>query len=120
MHITIELTPDLYQVKIPVPLPLKFVNCYLVRGAAGWGLVDTGLRYPAAEHAWEQAFAELDLAPATITTILLTHYHPDHYGMAGWMQQRTGAPVLMTPPEIEAVNGDLGGASPGSLKHHGS
>ena len=104
MTTTVELTPDLYQVKIPVPLPLKFVNCYLVRGAAGWGLVDAGLRYPAAEQAWEQAFAELDLAPSRITSILLTHYHPDHYGMAGWMQQRTGAPVWMTPTEIEAVN----------------
>ncbi len=93
----------MYRVKIPVPLPLKFVNCYLVRGAAGWAVVDTGMRYAPAAATWEQALAELGLAWSRISRILVTHYHPDHYGAAGWMQALAGAPVLMSPASIVAV-----------------
>ncbi len=102
-YVALEIAPWLYRVKIPVPLPLKFVNCYLVRGASGWAVVDTGMRYEPAAATWEQALAELGLAWSRISTILVTHYHPDHYGAAGWMQALAGAPVLMGPASIAAV-----------------
>src|SRR5690606_26121211 len=41
----------------------------------------------------------LGLAWTDIERIVVTHYHPDHYGAAGWLQQQTGAPVLMHEPE---------------------
>lgn len=98
-----EITPWLFRVPIPVPLPLKFVNCYLVQGTSGWSVVDTGMRFDLAEATWEQALAELGLTWKRIGTILVTHYHPDHYGAAGWMQARSGATVVMSPVSIETV-----------------
>src|SRR5262249_36535381 len=29
-----------------------------------------------------------------------------HFGMAGWMQERSGAPVLLSPRELELAQGD--------------
>jgi glyoxylase-like metal-dependent hydrolase (beta-lactamase superfamily II) len=47
----------------------------------------------------DAAFAALGITPADVTQIVLTHAHPDHYGMAGWLQQQTGAPVRLSARE---------------------
>ena len=33
------------------------------------------------------------------TGVLATHYHPDHFGLAGWLQERTGASLWMARTE---------------------
>src|SRR5690606_35378743 len=96
----INIAPDIFLVELPLPFALNHVNCYLLRGPAGWTIVDTGLHTPAGEAGWRAAFAELAIAPGQISQIVLTHFHPDHFGMAGWLQELSGAPVLMAPREI--------------------
>ncbi len=83
------------QVRVPLPFPLRWVNGYLLPDARGWILIDPGLHTEDAIRVWEEVFTALDLQPTAIHAIVLTHHHPDHYGLAGWMQQRTGAPVYM-------------------------
>jgi glyoxylase-like metal-dependent hydrolase (beta-lactamase superfamily II) len=95
-----EVARDVVQVSLPLPFALDSVNCYLLRHDEGWAVVDTGLHTPEGEAAWRAAFAELRIAPQVIRVILLTHFHPDHFGMAGWLQQLSGAPVLLAPREI--------------------
>ncbi|MEF3275481.1 MAG: MBL fold metallo-hydrolase [Chloroflexus sp.] len=94
------LLPNLYQLRLPLPFALNHVNVYLLRDAQGWTVVDTGLHTPAAEAGWNTAFAELEFDPRQIHTIVLTHFHPDHFGMAGWLHERSGAQVLLAPREI--------------------
>lgn len=103
-----EVAADVYRVRLPLPFALNSVNCYLLRGAAGWTVLDSGLHLPAGEAGWRTAFAALKITPADIHQIVLTHFHPDHYGMAGWLQQwcqQEGAgslpPVWMAPREAE-------------------
>ena len=93
----------IYQVQIPLPFALRIVNCYLLEGDGGWTVVDTGLHRPEAEAIWHAAFDALHIAPQQITQIVLTHMHPDHYGMAGWFQSLTGAPVRMSAREAESA-----------------
>ncbi|WP_298482720.1 MBL fold metallo-hydrolase [uncultured Chloroflexus sp.] len=95
------LLANLYQLRLPLPFALNHVNVYLLRDAQGWTVIDTGLHTPAGEAGWQAAFAELDLEPRQIHTIVLTHFHPDHFGMAGWLHERSGARVLLAPREIE-------------------
>ncbi|MFD2880385.1 MBL fold metallo-hydrolase [Paenibacillus rhizoplanae] len=38
----------------------------------------------------------LSLTWRQVRDIVVTHHHPDHYGLAGWMQSRSGARVWMT------------------------
>ncbi len=102
------LTPvadDIYQVRLPLPFALNSVNVYLLRDGDGWTLVDTGLNTREARAAWETVFTELNIKSGDIHRIILTHVHPDHYGMAGWFQSRTDGdlPVYLSRRETELV-----------------
>ncbi|WP_317891133.1 MBL fold metallo-hydrolase [Paenibacillus oceani] len=87
------LDDSLVQVKVPLPFPLRWVNSYVVRSRSGWTVIDPGLHTPEAETLWGQVMTELDLSPSALEKIVLTHHHPDHYGLSGWFQQLTSAPV---------------------------
>jgi glyoxylase-like metal-dependent hydrolase (beta-lactamase superfamily II) len=92
---------DIWQLKLPVPFPLRFVSVYLVEGNDGWTLVDAGYDYPPVRAAWESGAtaAGCDLSQDVIR-IVVTHFHPDHIGAARWLGEKTGAPVCMMEREI--------------------
>jgi glyoxylase-like metal-dependent hydrolase (beta-lactamase superfamily II) len=85
-----------YLIEIPIPVPLKFVNCYLTKTTAGWHLIDTGFNTDEAKAAWKNAFEILHIAPKDVVEIVLSHFHPDHIGLAGWLQDYTKAPVRIS------------------------
>ncbi|MGB8643976.1 MAG: MBL fold metallo-hydrolase [Anaerolineae bacterium] len=103
MDLMSEIEPDIFQVRIPIPFPLKNIQSYLVREADGWTMIDTGLNDPPALEAWEHAFRALQMTPRDIRRILLTHTHPDHFGLAGYFQNLSSAPVYALNEEIEIV-----------------
>ncbi len=98
-----EIIEGIFQVHVPVPFPLKYVNCYLVRDDDGWTMLDTGLQYEPAHVAWNRAFDELKIGARDIRRIFLTHAHPDHYGLAGHFQNLSNAPVYLLNEEIRVV-----------------
>lgn len=100
-----QWAPDVHLVSVPIPSPLRQVNCYLVQGRGGWTIIDTGFNVPQTMATWEAAFRQLNIRPQDVERIVVTHHHPDHCGAAGPLQQWTGAPVLMH--EIEARMADL-------------
>ncbi|MBO8170345.1 MAG: MBL fold metallo-hydrolase [Bacillaceae bacterium] len=92
------------QIPVPVPIPLKFVNVYLLKAEDGWRIIDTGLNTREGKETWNRAFSELGIQPEKdIVEIILTHYHPDHLGLAGWLHELTGAPVRMSEPGKKAA-----------------
>jgi glyoxylase-like metal-dependent hydrolase (beta-lactamase superfamily II) len=78
--------------RLTLPLPVRpgHVHLYLLRDAAGWTLVDTGLAVPALETLLAAAQRELD---APIVRIVVTHMHPDHVGGGAIAAGLTGASV---------------------------
>lgn len=96
-----QIADDVYQVCLPLPYALNHVNCYLLRGDEGWTIVDTGLNTPQGRAGWQAAFDTLGIGRSSISQIILTHVHPDHYGMAGWLQNWCGAMVWTSPREAE-------------------
>jgi len=93
---------DIYQITLPLPFRLDHVHCYLVKGENGWTVIDSGLHTEGTRKAWEKAFLSYSIDPKKeIEKIVLTHYHPDHFGFAGSLQEWTGASV-----HISAVGKD--------------
>ncbi|MFX3634948.1 MAG: MBL fold metallo-hydrolase [Candidatus Pristimantibacillus sp.] len=85
------------QVKIPLPFSLKWVNSYLLPEENGcYTLIDPGLRTEEAISAWDEALRKHGIGMKQIIRIILTHQHPDHYGLAGYFQELTGAPVYLS------------------------
>ncbi|MGE5370652.1 MAG: MBL fold metallo-hydrolase [Solirubrobacterales bacterium] len=98
-----EVVPNIFRFEILMPGPLKSVNCYLMRGSDGWSLIDSGPKMPGMKQRWEAAFAECGAAFSDLASIVITHAHVDHLGMAGWLQQQSGARVYMSAPEYNSL-----------------
>jgi glyoxylase-like metal-dependent hydrolase (beta-lactamase superfamily II) len=90
-----------HQLKLPVPFPLKFIASYLIEGRDGWAVIDPGFDYPPAREVWESKAARMGLdLDRDVTRIIVTHLHPDHIGLARWLEGRSRAPVFMLEDEI--------------------
>ncbi len=97
-----QIEDRIYRIAIPIPFPMKYIYCYLFKDEDGWAIVDTGFNYSEAIKVWETVFSKLSITPLSIHSIYLTHYHPDHSGLAGWMQEQTGAPVYISKIDRES------------------
>lgn len=102
-----EIEPDILQVRLPLPFALKIVNCYAIRDSDRWCVFDTGLHTPDAEAAWKAVFSSIGLQPGQLSKIVLTHGHPDHYGMAGWLQTSLADPHATGPDALPPVLASL-------------
>jgi glyoxylase-like metal-dependent hydrolase (beta-lactamase superfamily II) len=98
---------------LALPFRLDHVNVYLVEDGPGWALIDTGLGDERTRRTWEALLAG-PLAGRPITKLIVTHFHPDHAGAAGWLAARLALPVMMSQTEyLVSVNLHL---DPGALE----
>lgn len=84
--------------RMPLPMALDHINLYLLEDDDGWVIVDTGLGTRATQEHWERVFAE-DLEGKPVNSVVVTHFHPDHVGQAGWLTERWQIPLRMTELE---------------------
>jgi len=87
---------------MPLPFALDHVNLWLLDDGDGLLLIDTAVANQQSIEAWKSILAPL---PAPPTRLLITHYHPDHIGLAGWFEQQYSLRVLMTDIEWECAAG---------------
>ena len=95
---SIEVAPGILWLKLALPFRLDHVNVYLLEDGPGYAVIDTGIGDDATRLIWEALLAG-PLRTRPITRIIATHCHPDHVGMAGWLSERSGAPLLMSQTE---------------------
>lgn len=85
-----EIVPGLHQLKTPFPGPaLPYIMPYALLGPDGVSLVDAGFGTPAATEAMTEQLARLGREPKDIKRLFITHAHPDHIGMAGWIKEQS-------------------------------
>ena len=87
-----ELLPGVW--RLPLPLrdsPLGHVNTYLVRTDDGYMLVDCGWDTADTLRALEGHLRALDVRFPDVRHLVVTHIHPDHYGLAGRLREITSA-----------------------------
>lgn len=91
----IEVALGIWWARLPLPMALDHVNIYLLDDPDGWTIVDTGMKTKAAREGWEALLAG-PLAGKPIKQVLVTHNHPDHIGLAGWLCAKVDAPLITT------------------------
>ena len=87
-----EVLPGIW--RLPLPLhdsPLGHVNTYLVRSDGGYLLVDCGWDTADTLRALEGHLRALDIKFGDVRHLVITHIHPDHYGLAGRLREITQA-----------------------------
>lgn len=87
----LDLLPGVRWVRMGLPFALDHINLWLLRdvqdGREGWTIVDCGIHSDATKANWERVFAErLDGLP--VLRVIVTHFHPDHMGLAHWLTER--------------------------------
>src|SRR5213593_1775273 len=78
-----EVAPGVCWLRMPLPFALDHINLWVLRDGAGWTLIDTGLNSEATRILWDQIVAG-NLGSHPVRRVVVTHYHPDHFGLAGW------------------------------------
>lgn len=94
-----QVADGVFWIRMPLPFSLDHINLYVLEDGEGWALVDTGVRMPPIKALWEQLFAG-PLAGRPVTRVIVTHYHPDHIGLAGWLCRQWGVPLYITRTEF--------------------
>lgn len=74
---------------------LRYINAYLIEGDDGYTLVDCGWGLPDVLSTLEGALRDLGVKVGDIRAVIATHFHTDHYGMAGTIARMSGAKVMM-------------------------
>jgi glyoxylase-like metal-dependent hydrolase (beta-lactamase superfamily II) len=90
-----EVAPGILWMRLPLPMALDHVNVYALEDEGGWTIVDTGIHSRRSIAIWDALLAG-PLGGRPIARILLTHHHPDHVGMAGWLMDRSDAELVTT------------------------
>ncbi len=106
-----QVRPGLWSIPVPIPNnPLRYVLVYALelRGG-GVALVDAGWN---TEEAWTALSDGLSTAGGSISdvrAVMVTHIHPDHYGLAGRVREASGAWIGLHPADavmLESRYGD--------------
>jgi glyoxylase-like metal-dependent hydrolase (beta-lactamase superfamily II) len=95
---TLPVAPGIEWLRMPLPFALDHINLWLIEDGDGWTIVDTGYAMPETTALWEQIFVDR-LGGRPITRIVVTHHHPDHIGLAGWLCERWQIPLWATEKE---------------------
>src|SRR5213083_1014651 len=94
----VDVLPGIKWLRMPLPFRLDHINLWLLEDGAGWTAVDTGIGLEETRALWERVFTET-LGGRPLTRVVVTHFHPDHMGNAGWLTERWRAGLWCTQAE---------------------
>lgn len=83
---------------------LPYVLPYMIKDGDDTVLVDCGWNTDSAYEALEHDMREHKSHPSEISRLIITHVHPDHYGMAGRLKRISGCDVTIHEKDAEVIN----------------
>lgn len=86
---------------IPLPFALDHVNCWLLGEPGDNLLIDTGVDNESTRALWQDALSANNQWPSQI---LVTHFHPDHVGLAGWFAKNGTEPTYGSAVELSIAS----------------
>jgi len=108
-----EVADGVFWIRMPLPFALNHINLWAIRDGEGWALVDTGIWSTVTADAWRALFAGSLQGP--VTRVIVTHMHPDHIGMAGWLTRKFDCRLWISRLEYltcRALTADTGREAP--------
>lgn len=99
-----EVRPGLWSIPVPIPdNPLHYVVVYALESAGGIALIDAGWDAPESLESLRSGFRRMGAELADVNAVLVTHIHPDHYGLAGRVREESGAWIGLHPADAEMI-----------------
>ncbi len=117
---TLEVAPGVHWLRMPLPFALDHINLWLLEDGQSWTIIDCGIASEKTKALWEPVLAAPGAGgrPFHAGRVLVTHFHPDHAGLAHWLCQRFGAELWMTQAEYltaHAIRETVAGYTPEQL-----
>jgi glyoxylase-like metal-dependent hydrolase (beta-lactamase superfamily II) len=99
-----RVRPGLWSVPVPIPNnPLRYVLVYAFETARGPYLIDAGWNTDDAYHSLVAGLEQAGFAIGDVQGVLVTHIHPDHYGLAGRIREASGAWIALHPADAGLI-----------------
>lgn len=100
-----EIVTGVHQLRIPFPEGIdRLTNAYVIEGNRGSILVDCGWDSSEAVWAFREELRLERLSFDEINWIVVTHVHPDHFGLASKLRELCGAKVVMHRADAELIH----------------
>jgi glyoxylase-like metal-dependent hydrolase (beta-lactamase superfamily II) len=91
----IEVSPGMFWARMSLPFALDHINVWLLEDGDGYAIIDTCVDMDISRKTWETLFDGF-MGGKKVTKVIVTHMHPDHVGLAGWLVKRFDAPFYMS------------------------
>ncbi len=100
-----RVRPGLWSIPVPIPNnPLRYVLVYAFETDRGLYLVDAGWNTEDAYQTLLAGLGHAGFAIDDVTGVMVTHIHPDHYGLAGRIREASGAWVALHPADARLID----------------
>ncbi|MET8159813.1 MBL fold metallo-hydrolase [Sphaerisporangium sp. NPDC005289] len=99
-----DLGGGVWSVPVPIPgSPLGYTLVYAVESPTGPVLVDAGWNHEDAWTALRDGLAACGVDVREVRGVVVTHYHPDHAGLAGRVREESGGWIAMHEADASIV-----------------
>ncbi|MBW8484325.1 MBL fold metallo-hydrolase [Actinomadura parmotrematis] len=99
-----DLGGGVWSVPVPIPgNPLNYTLVYALESPSGPVLVDAGWEHEEAWAVLKDGLATFGMDIADVHGVVVTHYHPDHAGLAGRVRAASGAWIAMHGADAAVV-----------------
>ena len=93
------VAPGIWATLMPFPSPLSYSYSYSIQVADGIVVVDLGWDSDAGWSAFEHGLSRAGATMEEIVGVVVTHAHPDHYGLAPRIRENTDVWIATHPLE---------------------
>jgi glyoxylase-like metal-dependent hydrolase (beta-lactamase superfamily II) len=100
-----RVRPGLWSIPVPIPSnSLRYVLVYAFESDFGPFIVDAGWDTDEAFNALSEGLVQAGATISDVQGVLVTHIHPDHYGLAGRVREASGAWVALHPADAALIH----------------
>lgn len=99
-----QIRPGLWVVPVLIPMSsLRYVLVYVFATDRGAYLIDAGWNTDEAFDALADGLKQAGFVMADVRGVMVTHIHPDHYGLGGRIREASGAWISLHPADARLI-----------------